>query len=83
MHNVGINATSDVLSSVSSSTTALAMSFSTLQNTLELIRDQLTTLMSNCNMTAISNSAIQPVCNSIPSPSNFQTEANFNNVSIL
>ena len=83
IHNyLGINATDDVLSSVTTSTMALNASFVVLQGSLMMVRTQVDDLISRCNTAAMGNVAVQPVCDMIPQSSEFQTDANFNDVSV-
>ena len=80
---VGINATSDVLISVDSSTAALTSSFVMLQFSLARVRDNVTSLMTRCNQAAVSAPPLQPTCDMIPVPDELQTVANFNDVSVV
>ena len=64
---------------------ALNVSFMMLQTSLVNVRDQVTTLIMDCNSraTAAGSQQIQDVCNMIPPPSTFNTsaDADLNNVS--
>ena len=80
---VGINATSDVLISVDSSTAALTSSFVMLQNSLTSVRNDVTSLITQCDLAAGPAPGLQPTCDMIPRANQLQTEANFNDVSVF
>ena len=77
-HDTGINETVDVLTAVNSSTMALTVSFMALQESLSMTSMQVSTLITNCEARG---STVQPLCDMIPRPQQFQTQADFGNVS--
>ena len=76
-HSSGINETLDVLSSVNSSTMALTMSFTALQSILNTTSMQVSSLITDCEGIG----GIDNLCDMIPRPQQFQTEADFTAVS--
>lgn len=79
----GINTTGDILLSVNSSTMALIMSFMRLEDSLVNVRSDISTLMTNCSTVANAGTGaqqIENVCNMIPLPSDFDTDADLNNL---
>ena len=75
--HTGINETVDVLTAVNSSTMALSMSFMALQKSLNTTSTQVSMLITDCE----NQGTVQSLCDMIPRPQQFQTQADFANVS--
>ena len=76
----GIGETANLLSNISATTVTLIEQGADLQNTVQELAENVTSLASQCNAATIAIPTLVPICAQIPSSEAFSIGANFSMV---